>query len=140
MASYSDITTLVTGGGTITFNAASGNTYLLDPARCSGLDGVRLRKPFDPRGQTDGFIVHQGFEEGLHLVLAGVLVADTIANRNTMIADLKTALRSIKATSGTLNFGAGGSISVQWEVGLDFPVWNGFVKGFTFGLIAATAP
>lgn len=140
MASYSDITTLVTGGGTITFNAATGNTYWIDPGRSSGLDSVRMRKPFDNRGQDDGFLVHDGFEEGLHLVLAGVLVADTVANRNTQIANLKTALRSIKSTAGTLNFGAGGSISVEWEMGVDFPQWAGYVKGFTFGLIATNAP
>lgn len=140
MASYSDITTLVTGGGTITFNAASGNTYHMDPAACSGLDGVKLRKPFDDAGQTDGFIVHDGFEEGLHLLLSGVIVADTVANRNTMMGNLKTALRSIKTTTGTLNFGAGGAISVEWEIGLDFPVWSANVRRFTFGLIAATAP
>lgn len=140
MASYSDITTLVTGGGTITFNAVSGNTYLLDPLSCDGLDEVRLRKPIDNKGQTDGFIVHDGFEEGLHLVLAGVIVADTTANRNTMMTSLKTALRSIKSTTGTLNFGAGGSISVEWELGIDFPVWSANVRRFMFGLVAVTAP
>lgn len=140
MASYSDITTLATGGGTITFNASSGNTYHLDPARCTGLDGVKLRKQVDDKGQTDGFIIQNGFEEGLHLMLAGVIVADTVANRNTMISNLKAALRSIDSTTGTLSFGAGGSISVEFEVGVDFPTWGGPVKGFVFGLIAETSP
>lgn len=140
MASYADITTLVTGGGTITFNAATGNTYLVNPGASTGLDGVKLRKPFDNKGQTDGFLVHDGYEEGLHLVIAGVLIADSVANRNTMISNLKTALRSIASTTGTLNFGAGGSISVEWELGVEFPIWSGGVKGFTFGLIATDAP
>jgi hypothetical protein len=139
MASYSDITTLVTSGGTITFNAATGNTYWIDPARSDGLDSVQLRKPFDNKGQADGFLVHDGFEEGLHLVLAGVLVVDTVANRDTQIANLKAALRSIKSSTGTLNFGAGGSLSVEWELGVSFPQWNGWVKGFRFGLIAENA-
>lgn len=139
MASYSDITTLVTGGGTITFNAATGNTYLLNPQACSGLDAVKLRKPIDEKGQTDGFLRHQGFEEGERILLSGVLIVDTVANRNTMMANLKTALRSIKATDGTLNFGAGGSLSVQWDVGIDFPIWSVSVKGFVFGLVTETA-
>lgn len=140
MASYSDITTLATSGGTITFNAATGNTYLLDPAACTGLDGVVLDKVIDPKGQTDGFIIHDGYEDGLHLLLSGVIVADTVANRNTMIANLKTALRSIKSTTGTLSFGAGGTITVEWEVGVDFPTLGSNVKRFVFGLVAETAP
>jgi hypothetical protein len=139
VASYSDITTLVTGGGTITFNAATGNTYLIEPGRSSGLDGVVVDKPIDPKGQTDGFLRHAGFEQGSHLLIAGVLVADTVANRNTMMSNLKTALRSIVDTDGTLNFGAGGSLSVQWEVGVDFPIWSGGVKGFVFGLVTESA-
>jgi hypothetical protein len=140
MASYSDITTLVTGGGTITFNATNGNTYLIEADASSGLDGVQLDKPFDPKGQTDGFLVHDGFENGLHLLLSGILVVDTVANRNTMMTNLKTALRSIKTTPGTLNFGSTASISVEWEIGIDFPIWSGNVKRFVFGLIATTAP
>jgi spore coat protein U-like protein len=140
MASYSDITTLVTGGGTITFNATTGNTYLIDPAASSGLDGVELRKQIDKRAQTDGLIAHDGFEDGLHLVLAGVIVADTVTNRNSMISALKTALRSIASTTGTLNFGSTPSITVEWELGVEFPVWRGHVRGFRFGLLATTAP
>lgn len=140
MASYSDITTLVTGGGTITFNALTGETFLLDPGNCAGLDGVKLRKPVDNKGQTDGFIVHPGFEEGLHLVIAGVVIADSVASRDSMMGGLKTALRSIKSSNGTLNFGSSPSISVQWEVGLDFPHLGGTYKRFTFGLVAESSP
>lgn len=138
MASYSDITTLVTPGGTITFNAATGNTYHVDPLSSSGLDAVKLRKPIDHKGQTDGYIRHRGFEEGDRIVLAGVIVADTVANRDAMMTSLKTALASIKATDGTLNFGASGALSVQWDVGIDFPRWSAHVVRFVFGLVTET--
>lgn len=140
MPGYSDITTLVTGGGTITFNASSGNTYLIDPARCSGLIGTgEIRNPVDDKGQTSGFIIHDFFEKGARGVLAGVLDADTVANRNTMQDNLKTALRSILTTTGTLNFSGGASLAVQFELGCDFPVLSAHVKLFQFGLVAATA-
>lgn len=139
MPGYSDITTLVTSGGTITFNASTGNTYLIDPARCSGIIGTgEIRNPVDNKGQTDGFILHDFFEKGARGVLAGVLVADTVANRNSMQDTLKTALRSIKTTTGTLNFSGGQSLAVQFELGCDFPVFGGNVKLFQFGLVSAT--
>jgi hypothetical protein len=137
---YSDITTLVTGGGTITFNAASGNTYFVDPARCSGLIGTgEIRNPVDNKGQTSGFVIHDFFEKGGRGVIAGVLVADTVANRNSMQTALKTALRSILATAGTLSFSGGETLAVQFELGCDFPVFAGHVKLFQFGLVSATA-
>jgi len=139
VASFSDITTLVTSGGTITFNAASGNTYLIDPSRCSGLGMGRVRAPIDDKGQTSGYLLHDFFEEGTHMLIAGVLVVDTTANRNTQMDNLKAALRSILTTTGTLNFGAGGSLAVQCDIGADFPVWSANVKGFVFGLVSATA-
>lgn len=140
MPGYSDITTLVTGGGTITFNAATGNTYLVDPGRCSGIIGTgEIRNPVDDKGQTSGFLLHDFFEKGARGVIGGVIVADTVANRNTMQETLKTALRSILTTTGTLNFSGGSSLAVQFELGCDFPVWSAHVKGFQFGLVAAAA-
>jgi hypothetical protein len=140
MPGYSDITTLVTPGGTITFNAATGNTYLIDPARCSGLIGTgEIRNPTNDRGQTDGFIVHARFERGARGVLGGVIVADSVANRNSMQDSLKAAVRSIKTTTGTLNFSGGSSLAVSFDIAADFPVLVGHHKLFVFGLIAASA-
>ena len=139
MAGYNDITTLVTGGGTITFNATSGNRFVIDPARCSGLIGTgEIRNPVDDRGQQDGFLIHDFFEKGARGVLGGVIVADTVANRNTLQSNLKTALRSILTTTGTLNF-TSGSLAVQFDLGLEFPHVAGIMKGFQFGLVAADA-
>jgi hypothetical protein len=139
VASFSDITTLVTGGGTITFNQATGNTYWIDPTKSSGLGMGQIRAPIDNKGQTSGYILHTFFEEGTHLILAGVLVADTTANRNTQMVNLKAALRSILTTTGTLNFGAGDTAAVKCDIGCDFPQWSGNVKGFVFGLVTSAA-
>jgi hypothetical protein len=140
MPGYSQITTLVTGGGTITFNASPGNTYLIDPARCSGMIGTgEVRNPVDNRGQQSGFLLHDFFEKGARGVLAGVIVADTDANRNTMQDNLKTALRSILTTTGTLNWSTGASLAVQFDLACDFPVLSANVKLFQFGLVSATA-
>lgn len=139
MASFSDITTLVTGGGTITFNAASGNTYMIDPNASTGLGMGAVRAPIDNKGQTAGYILHNFFEEGTHFVLSGIIVADTVANRNTMMDNLKAALRSILTTTGTLNFGSGATASVKCDVACDFPNQSAMLKGFVFGLVSATA-
>ncbi len=140
MPGYSDITTLATGGGTITFNAATGNTYLIDPARCSGLIGTgEVRNPVDNRGQQSGFLLHDFFEKGGRGVLGGVIVADTVANRNTMQDSLKAALRSILTTTGTLSFSGGATLAVQFDLACDFPVLSAHVKLFQFGLVSATA-
>jgi hypothetical protein len=138
VASYSGITTLVTGGGTLTFNAATGNTYLIDPGRCSGFGMGQVRAPIDDRGQISGYILHDFFEEGTHFLLGGVIIADTVANRDTMEASMKTALRSILVPTGTLNF-TGGSAAVKCDIGVDFPSISAHVKGFVFGLVTATA-
>lgn len=139
MPGYNEITTLVTSGGTITFNAATGNTYHIDPSGCTGLIGTgEIRNPVDDKGQTDGFILHDFFEKGARGVLAGWIVADTVANRNSMQDSLKTALRSIKTTTGTLNWSTGHSLAVQFELGCEFPFIASNVKGFRFGLVSAT--
>ena len=140
MPGYSEITTLVTPGGTITFNAASGDTYFLDPDGCSGLIGTgEIRNPVDNKGQTSGFLVHTFFEQGARGVLAGQLHCDSAAARNAMQDTLKAALRSILTTTGTLNFTGGQAIVVKFELGLDFPQISGIRKGFRFGLVGETA-
>lgn len=141
MPSYSDITTLVTPGGTITFNAASGPpTYFIDPARCSGLIGTgEIRNPVDDKGQTSGFLIHTFFEKGARGVIGGQLHALTTVDRETLKANLKAALRSILTTTGTLNFSGGASLAVRFELGCDFPHISGIAYGFQFGLVAENA-
>ena len=135
----SDITTLVTPGGTITCNAATGNTFLLDPDSCSGFGMGAIRNPVDDKGQTSGFIKHNFFEQGSYLVLGGIVVADTTANREAMEQSLKAALRSILNVAGTLNSGSSGSVSVYCNVGCTFGRALGVVHNFSFGLMTLTA-
>ena len=139
MAWASDITTLVTPGGTITFNAASGNTYMVDPDKCSGFGMAAVRAPIDDKGQASGYILHPFYESGTHLVVGGIIIADTTTNRDSLEGSLKTALRSILAADGTINWGAGASLTVRCDVGCDFPRVSAILHGFIFGLVSAAA-
>lgn len=134
---YNDITSLVTGGGTITFGAGG---YVIDPARCSGLIGTgEIRNPVDDKGQTSGFILHPFFEKGARGVLGGYLDASSISARNTLQDNLKIALRSILSTTGTLNFAGGAAtLAVKFELGVEFPAISAHVKAFQFGLVSAS--
>ncbi len=141
---YSSITTLVTPGGTLTFNATSGDTYLIAPARCSGLGMPKVRAPVDLAGQTDGSILHDFFLEGRHLLLAGDLVirsasteATWVTARDTLANSMVTALTSILRATGTLNFSGGTAITVKCELGSEFPGdWH---KAFVFGLASSSS-
>lgn len=140
---YSDITTLVTPGGTLTFNAASGDTYFIAPGSSTGLGMRKVRAPIDNKGQTDGYILHDFFLEGRHLLIAGEMLirsssteAGVVAARNTLADAMVTALASIIRATGTLNFGAGGPYTVKCDMAADFP--GTFQKGFVFGLVSAT--
>lgn len=135
MPSFSDITSISTPGGTITFGSANGQ-WLVDPERSSGLGMGRVRAPIDNKGQTTGYILHDFLEEGMHFLLAGVLIAADAAQRNTMQTDGKTALRSIFTTTGTIN-GTGWGVAVKCDIGIDYPHISTYVKGFVFGLVTA---
>ena len=137
---YSDITTLVTSAGTVTFNTVSGlGAFYIDAKRSSGLGMPRVRSPIDNKGQTDGYLLHDFFLEGKHLLLAGTVVptSNTDADRDTMCAALESALTSIIRATGTLNIGGGGSLTVKCDIGADFPAVDANVKGFVFGLVSA---
>ncbi len=139
---YRNITTLVTPAGTLTFNAASGDRYLIDPARSSGLGMPKVRSPIDNKGQTDGYLLHDFFLEGRHLLLAGDMAIDSatteagvVTARDALASDMETKLTSILRATGTLNFSAGSALTVKCELGVDFSgVW---LKSFVFGLVSA---
>jgi hypothetical protein len=140
---YSDITTLVCSGGTLTFNELTGDTYAIDPARSSGLDMPRVRAPIDNKGQTDGYILHDFFKEGRHVVLGGVLVvrssgteAGYLSARDALLDDLVAKLSTALTATAALNFGTGSPLTVKCDVGAEF---SGAVqKSFVFGLVSAT--
>lgn len=141
---WSDLTTLVTPAGTITHNAAAGDTFFVDPKRSSGLGMGEIRAPVDDRGQTDGFILHDFFEKGAMLLIGGTVLARTdttgVTGRDALMADMVTKLRSILRATGTLNFGSGAALTVKCNLKPDFPTTEGIQKAFVYGLVSASPP
>jgi hypothetical protein len=144
--SYSKITTLVTPGGTITFNATGADTLLLDPEGCRGLGDFDARAPVDPRGQTDGFLLHPFFLPGAVLLLIGLFhivssgtEAGYIAARDSLMDGTYSKLKSAAAsTTSTLNFTGGATIA-----GLKCrrsAMSGGFQKGFAIDLVGTSLP
>jgi hypothetical protein len=145
--------TLTTGAGTITFNdGALGDgvdKYWLESIQ--GLDGPSIRAPVDLVPFGDGGIIHTFRKGPRRVVFDGMLLmesstsqADCQEIRNNLAWDLKDALASILTTSGTLAWTptgeSGQSLSVYYEVGVDFPYSNNYmVQNFSFGLISAAA-
>lgn len=141
---WADLTTLVTPAGTITHNAASGDTFFVDPKRSSGLGMGEIRAPVDDKGQTDGFILHDFFEKGAVLLVGGIVLARTdatvVTGRDALMADMVTKLRSILRATGTLNFGSGAALTVKCNLRPDFPTVEGTLKSFIYGLVSASPP
>jgi len=146
MANYSAVFTLTTPASTLTLNASSGDTYLLDPTLCSGLDMAPLRTPIDDKPQAHGGIVHNFWKGARHVTLSGLLYvvsastdSGVAAARNTLEDGLVAALESILQADGTLQFTPSGGSSRSLTVRCDVPVTysGGFVKNFVFGLVAA---
>lgn len=141
---WSDLTTLVTPGGTLTHNAAAGDTYFIDPRRSTGLGMGEIRDPMDDKALTDGFILHDFFERGAMLVVAGEVLArsDTTgtAGADALMAAMTSALRSILRATGTLNFGSGATLTVKCRLKADYPTIEGDLKGFIYGLVSASPP
>ena len=137
---WSDLTTLVTPVGTLTFNEATGDTYFVDPARSSPLGAGQAEGAIDPKGQTDGSLVHSFFENGALLVPAGVIVARTDttgqAGADALMADMTTKLRAILRANGTLNFGSGAALTVRCNQLPSYPGLGGNLKGFIFGVVS----
>lgn len=145
--------TLATGAGTIVFNdGALGDgvdKYWLETIQ--GLDGPAIRAPVDLVPFGDGGIIHTFRKGPRRVVFDGMLLmessfsqADCAEIRNNLAWDLKDALASILTTAGTLSWTPTGeaaqSLSVYYEVGVDFPYSNNYmVQNFSFGLVSAAA-
>lgn len=141
---WSDITTLTTPAGTLTFNEATGDTYFVDPGRSDGLGMGEIRNPIDDRGQQSGFLLHEFFEKGAVLLVAGTVLARTdttgITGADALMSDMVTKLRSTLASTGTLNFGSGAAITGKLYGRVKFPTLGGLQKGFEFMWVSASAP
>lgn len=139
VAEWSCPTTLVTPGPDITFNATSGDRYLIDPEQSRFSTDSRVTA--DPSPQDDGAIVFPVLEGAGHFVLVVRILpsTDTAAGRNTMIENLASALEAIRTADGTYQqTPSGGSLrgmAVRKEISLG--VAGTYRKVVTFGLIAA---
>lgn len=138
------MTTLVTPGGTLTHNAAAGDTFFVDPKRSRGLGMGEIRNPIDDKAQTDGFILHDFFEKGAMLVIGGTVLARSdmtgVAGADALMAAMVVACRSILRANGTLSFGSGAVLTVKCPMQADFPTLEGDLKGFVYGLVSASPP
>ena len=143
MPETSAVYTLVTPGPDITFNSG---TDIYRITNIAGLDMATLRTPIDDAPVTDGGIVHGFFYGPRHIGFEGLLLpADmTVTTRNTMEANLISALESIIRADGTLSWTpTGGSLrsfAVRCAVPVQFPPWQDAFplhKRFIFGLVAA---
>lgn len=146
MATWNGTATLTTPAGTITFNAASGDTYFHDPTACAGLDMAPIRSEVDDKPQTDGGIVHDSYFGARHVTLGGVLVVRSSATesgaeiaRAALEASLEAKLTSIMRADGTYTWTEGGgsrSITVRCDQPCVFT--GGWQKTYLFGLVAAS--
>ena len=144
--SYSLIDTLVTSGGTVSFNDETGNTLTVVPGRSTGLGMPKVRPAIYPKGQTDGFILGEFHLEGLHLVLAGEILIRSVVTpmsavvtaREALIANAIAACTAIAgAATGSLNFVGGYSLPVKCDVA--FEPLGAFQKDYVFGLVSASS-
>jgi hypothetical protein len=96
--------TLYTPAGSTVFNPPSGGDGFYCTQDTTGLDQAAVRSTVDDRGQTAGFIVHDGLEAGLRptIVAQYKICTGSIADRDAAIAALVAQLRSIVAADGLL--------------------------------------
>lgn len=144
---------LATPGPDITFNAGDlgdgTDKYWLTAIR--GLDGPSIRAPVDPVPFGNGGIVHTFWKGPRRVQFDGMLLIEDPVNcmlrRNTLAADLMSALSSIIAASGTLtwNFVTSGgtnaeSLTVYNEIPLEISYSDNYtVSTFSFGLVSEAA-
>lgn len=151
MAQWSSPATLVTPGGTITFNDPSGpDGYYHDASQCAGLDAVPTRITVDDKPVTDGGIVFPSFKTARHITLGGQLIVKSAAGsgyaaaRNALEFALTAALESIEPVdgdggpTGTYTWTPEGygamSVAVYCEIPPTYPGAN--AKNYLFGLVA----
>jgi len=138
--------TLTTPGGTIVFNDGSDDQFYITDI--PDLDDPPIRNPKDAVPFGDGGLIYQSFTgpwevpvEGHFLILSTQNQQAIQSIRNDMEADLRAALRSIRApTSGTWAWTplgeAARSLDVYYDVKLRCPHDQNFLlRAFQFGIV-----
>lgn len=143
MAETSAVYTLTTPGPDIMFNSGTDIYRVID---IQGLDMAPIRAPVDDAPVTDGGIVHGFFYSARRIDVMGLLLPGDMAvgTRNTMEANLISALESILRADGTFSWTpTGGSLrsfTVRCPGPVQFPPWQDAYplhKRFIFSLVAA---
>lgn len=142
MAEYSAQFTFTTPAHTITLGfALTGQVYMVDPERCSGLDQAGLRTPTDDKPQTDGADVFPRKRKARYPFFAGWLLnrTGTKTALNVMEDNLREAVESIEGATGTLAWtptgGSSRTLTVYSEIPLEI-TGTSVQKLYSFGLIA----
>jgi hypothetical protein len=142
MAQHNAIYTLTTPAATITFNSGTDKYFITD---IDGLDGAPIRAPMDNRPLADGGLIHPFFLGPRQVTIRGVILIDSqttesgyVTQRNTMEANLLTALNSILRADGTLGWTPTGLSARSLTVRNDEPCRfaGTWIKDFIFGLVA----
>ena len=136
MAEVSLSYVLATPAGTLTFNATSGDRYWL--SNVSGMDSTDLRGGGSVLSQRDGGIAGTRFQQPLFITFEGQFVADTVTSRTLLEKNMRTYLRSLHRTDGTLTYTPTGlparQRTVRLAAGPDHS--GGYLKSFQFVLEA----
>jgi hypothetical protein len=145
MAEWSSPATLVTPVVTLSFNAASGDTYVNDPTKCNGLDGPPLRTEKENKSLTDGGNRRTTMKGARPITLGGILLVRSAVTeagyataRTAMEDALMAALASIENVNGTYSWTPTGypirSVTVRYDSSL--LITGAFQKEYLFGLEA----
>lgn len=134
--------TLQTPIGTLSFNPTGPASDYYFFTAISGLDQAPLRTAFDPKPQAHGAIIHKFWRDARHITIEGLVVGSSVANRNTSMDSLQSALEAIEQADGTYRWTPTGQGQKTLTVRCDQPVQytgglGGGPKNFIFGLIAA---
>lgn len=133
---WSAAITLTTGGPDISFNAASGDLYYLDPEKCSIATALRVTADDAPR--TAGAVLFDILKGPIRLTVSGLLIPsdESTSQRNVMAQNLEDACDAMLAADATWTHPTWGALTVRCEtyVGFSGP-WR---KEFVLGLLAAS--
>lgn len=142
---YGLVDTVVSSGGTMSFNDATGDTWWIDPERSSGLAMRKVRASTYDKAQTDGYYFGNFYLEGRHMLFGGDAVVrsqsleeNVLTAREAMIAAAIAVLEPMAsgAGSGTLNFIGGSSLTVRCDLALDPS--GAWLKKFVMGLVSGS--
>jgi hypothetical protein len=140
--SWSTVTTLANGAGSIPFNYGAADSLIPDPSRCTGLGMNAVRAAIYDRGQAHGFLLGEFFEEGKKIVLAGDVdvtssstEAGIVTARDTLLTLVETVLRSSLASADPMTLTIGGDTLTGFRCWLPSDPAAAWHKQFTFGIV-----